>query len=74
MTSGALAAGNTVVLKPAEQTPLIAHRLVALLHEAGVPPRALIFLPGRGETCGRALVGSPDVNLVAFTGSRAVRH
>ncbi len=72
MTSGALAAGNTVVLKPAEQTPLIAHRLVALLHEAGVPPRALIFLPGRGETCGRALVGSPDVNLVAFTGSRAV--
>ncbi len=71
-TSGALAAGNTVVLKPAEQTPLIAHRVVALLHEAGVPPRALIFLPGRGETCGRALVGSPDVNLVAFTGSRAV--
>ena len=72
MTSGALAAGNTAVLKPAEQTPLIAHRLVALLHEAGVPPDALIALPGRGETAGRALVESPEVAMIAFTGSRAV--
>ena len=72
MTAGALAAGNAAVLKPAEQTPLIAHRLVALLHEAGVPRDALIALPGRGETVGRALVESPEVAMVAFTGSRAV--
>jgi acyl-CoA reductase-like NAD-dependent aldehyde dehydrogenase len=72
MTAAALAGGNAVVLKPAEQTPLIGQRLVALLHEAGVPRDALIALPGRGETAGAALVGSPEVAMVAFTGSRAV--
>ena len=72
MTAAALACGNAVVLKPAEQTPLIAQRLCALLHEAGVPREALICLPGRGETAGRALVESPEVEMVAFTGSRAV--
>ena len=72
MTAAALACGNAVVLKPAEQTPLIALRLTALLHEAGVPPEALICLPGDGETVGRALVESPQVAMVAFTGSRAV--
>ena len=72
MTVAALACGNAAVLKPAEQTPLIAHRLVALLHEAGVPAESLICLPGRGETVGRALVESPQVAMVAFTGSLAV--
>ena len=72
MTAAALSCGNAVVLKPAEQTPLIARRLCALLHEAGVPRDALICLPGRGETVGRALVESPRVEMIAFTGSRAV--
>lgn len=72
MTAAALVCGNTVVLKPAEQTPLIARRLVAILHEAGVPQNALIWLPGRGEVAGQALVASPLVDMVAFTGSRAV--
>ena len=72
MTAAALAAGNAVVLKPAEQTPLIATRLVALLHEAGVPREALICLPGRGEEVGAALAQHPLVAMVAFTGSRAV--
>ena len=72
MTAAALACGNAASLKPAEQTPLLAHRLAALLHEAGVPRDALIALPGRGETGGAALAESPDVAMVAFTGSRAV--
>ena len=72
MTAAALACGNAAILKPAEQTPLIALRLTALLHQAGVPQDALICLPGRGETVGRALVESPAVAMVAFTGSRAV--
>ncbi|MCY4455990.1 MAG: proline dehydrogenase family protein [Chloroflexi bacterium] len=72
MTAAALASGNAAILKPAEQTPLLGHRLAALLHEAGVPLAALIALPGRGETAGATLAGSPDVATVAFTGSRAV--
>ena len=72
MTVAALAGGNAVMLKPAEQTPLIAGRLVALLHEAGVPPEALLYLPGRGEVAGAALAESPEVAMIAFTGSRAV--
>ena len=72
MTAAALAAGNAAILKPAEQTPLIAHRLAALLHEAGVPRDALLCLPGRGEELGAALVEHPRVAMVAFTGSRAV--
>ena len=51
--SAALAAGNPVLAKPAEQTPLIAATAVRLLHEAGIPRAALQFLPGRGETVGR---------------------
>ena len=72
MTVAALAAGNAAILKPAEQTPLIASRLVALLHEAGVPREALLYLPGRGEVAGAALAESPEVAMIAFTGSRAV--
>ncbi len=72
MTAAALACGNGAILKAAEQTPLLGGRLVALLHEAGVPGEALIALPGRGETAGTELAESPDVAMVAFTGSRTV--
>lgn len=72
MTTAAIAAGNTVVLKPAEQTPLVAYRMVGLLREAGLPDGVLNFLPGRGEVCGERLVRHPRVNMVVFTGSREV--
>lgn len=72
MTAAALVCGNAAILKPAEQTPLIAQRLVALLHEAGVPAGALVGLPGRGEVVGAALAEHAGVAMVAFTGSRAV--
>ena len=68
--AAALAAGNAVLAKPAEQTPLIAHRAVALLHAAGVPKTALQLLPGDG-TVGAALTADPRINGVAFTGSTA---
>jgi acyl-CoA reductase-like NAD-dependent aldehyde dehydrogenase len=68
----ALAAGCTVVLKPAEQTPLTALRLGELALEAGIPPGVLNVCPGLGETTGAALVAHPDVDKVAFTGSEAV--
>jgi RHH-type proline utilization regulon transcriptional repressor/proline dehydrogenase/delta 1-pyrroline-5-carboxylate dehydrogenase len=70
--AAALAAGNVVLAKPAEQTPLIAHRAVQLLQEAGIPRGALQFLPGRGETVGAALVADPRVRGVIFTGSLEV--
>jgi RHH-type proline utilization regulon transcriptional repressor/proline dehydrogenase/delta 1-pyrroline-5-carboxylate dehydrogenase len=72
MTAAALVTGNTVVMKPAEQSSLIALRLHEILIEAGVPPASLAFLPGRGEEVGPTLVSHPDTALVAFTGSRAV--
>jgi RHH-type transcriptional regulator, proline utilization regulon repressor / proline dehydrogenase / delta 1-pyrroline-5-carboxylate dehydrogenase len=67
--AAALAAGNAVVAKPAEQTPLIAARAVALLHEAGVPPDVLHLLPGDGPTVGAPLVADRRVAGIAFTGS-----
>ena len=70
--SAALAAGNVVLAKPAEQTPLIAWRAVQLLHEAGVPRSALQFLPGRGDVIGAALTADPRVRGVIFTGSTEV--
>jgi RHH-type transcriptional regulator, proline utilization regulon repressor / proline dehydrogenase / delta 1-pyrroline-5-carboxylate dehydrogenase len=71
MTSAALAAGNAVVLKPAEQSPGTAGALVEALHEAGVPRDALALLPGYGEA-GAALVRDSRVHVIAFTGSSAV--
>ncbi len=68
----ALAAGNVVLAKPAEQTPLIAHRAVQLLHEAGIPRGALQFLPGRGEVVGARLTADARVSGVIFTGSTEV--
>ncbi|MCX7169960.1 MAG: bifunctional proline dehydrogenase/L-glutamate gamma-semialdehyde dehydrogenase PutA [Proteobacteria bacterium] len=70
--SAALAAGSPVIAKPAEQTPLIACFAVKLLHQAGIPTRALQFLPGSGETVGAALTADPRVCGVVFTGSTEV--
>jgi len=67
--AAALAAGNTVIAKPAEQTPLTAALAVQLLHEAGIPHPALQFLPGDGATIGAALTRDPRIAGVTFTGS-----
>jgi RHH-type proline utilization regulon transcriptional repressor/proline dehydrogenase/delta 1-pyrroline-5-carboxylate dehydrogenase len=67
--AAALAAGNTVIAKPAEQGSLVASRAVELLDNAGLPRGALQFLPGEGGTLGAALLGDPRVAGVAFTGS-----
>ena len=67
--AGALAAGNAVLAKPAEQTPLIAAAGVELMREAGVPPTALQLLPGEGGTVGAALTSDPRIDGVVFTGS-----
>jgi len=66
--AGALAAGNAVVAKPAEQTPLVAAQAVRLLHQAGIPGDVLHLLPGRGEVVGAALVSDPRIDGVVFTG------
>ncbi len=68
----ALAAGCTVVLKPAEQTPLSALRLGELIQEAGIPDGVVNIVPGYGETAGAALAAHPNVDKVAFTGSTEV--
>jgi len=68
----ALACGNTVVLKPAEQTPLTALRLGELLQEAGIPDGVVNIVPGFGPTAGGALVHHPQVDKIAFTGSTEV--
>jgi RHH-type proline utilization regulon transcriptional repressor/proline dehydrogenase/delta 1-pyrroline-5-carboxylate dehydrogenase len=72
MTSAALVTGNTAVVKPAIQSPVIAARIVQLFQEAGVPPGVLNFVPGPGVEIGEFLVGHPKVHMIAFTGSRAV--
>jgi 5-carboxymethyl-2-hydroxymuconic-semialdehyde dehydrogenase len=63
-----LAAGNTIVLKPAEWSPLTATRLAELMHEVGLPKGVFNVVHGFGETAGAPLVAHPDVNLIAFTG------
>jgi gamma-glutamyl-gamma-aminobutyraldehyde dehydrogenase len=68
----ALAAGNSVVLKPAEQSPFSALRLAELALEAGLPPGVLNVLPGLGESAGKALGLHPDVDCLVFTGSTQV--
>jgi RHH-type transcriptional regulator, proline utilization regulon repressor / proline dehydrogenase / delta 1-pyrroline-5-carboxylate dehydrogenase len=70
--AAALATGNTVLAKPAEQTPAIAREAVQLLHQAGVPRDALQLLHGPGETLGAALVAEPRIAGVVFTGSTQV--
>lgn len=66
--AAALAAGNAVVAKPAEQTPLIAAAAVHLFYEAGLDPRLLAMLPGKGSVIGTAIVAHPGIDGVAFTG------
>ncbi len=70
--AAALAAGNCVLAKPAEQTPLIAFRVVQLLHESGIPDHVLHYLPGDGPNVGAPLIADPRVAGVAFTGSGEV--
>ena len=72
MASAALAGGNAVLLKPAEQTPVIAAHLAAILREAGVPPGIVQYLPGTGDEAGAALARHPGVQALLFTGSKAV--
>ena len=72
MTAAALVTGNTVVMKPAEQSSIVAAKLMDLIHESGIPDGVVNFLPGVGEEVGPELVGSPDVEMITFTGSRDV--
>ncbi|HAW28252.1 MAG TPA: betaine-aldehyde dehydrogenase, partial [Planctomycetaceae bacterium] len=67
----ALTAGCTIVMKPAEQTPLSCLRLAELALEAGIPPGVINVVPGYGPTAGAALVKHPDVDKIAFTGEDA---
>jgi aldehyde dehydrogenase (NAD+) len=70
----ALAAGNTVVMKPAEQTPLTALRVGELIVEAGFPEGVVNILPGYGPTAGAAIAWHHGIDKVAFTGSTEVGH
>jgi RHH-type proline utilization regulon transcriptional repressor/proline dehydrogenase/delta 1-pyrroline-5-carboxylate dehydrogenase len=72
MTSAALVTGNTAIMKPAEQSSVIAAKLMEIFDEAGFPPGVVNYLPGIGEEIGPTLAEHPDVALVAFTGSRGV--
>jgi RHH-type proline utilization regulon transcriptional repressor/proline dehydrogenase/delta 1-pyrroline-5-carboxylate dehydrogenase len=72
MVVSSLVCGNTVILKSAEQTPLITQLLVDMLHASGVPKDVLIHLPGEGETVGDYLVKDPRTSTIVFTGSKAV--
>lgn len=72
MTAAALVTGNTVVMKPAEQSPIIAAKLMEIFEEVGIPDGVVNYIPGVGEEIGPELVGSPEVDLIAFTGSQAV--
>jgi len=72
MVAGAAVCGNTVIMKPAEQSPIIAAWFMDILKEAGVPPGVINFLPGLGEEVGEHLVKHPEVDFVVFTGSKDV--
>jgi RHH-type proline utilization regulon transcriptional repressor/proline dehydrogenase/delta 1-pyrroline-5-carboxylate dehydrogenase len=72
MSVAALVTGNTVLLKPAEQSSLIGYQLARIILEAGVPKEAFAFLPAKGEDVGPYLTGHPEVAMIVFTGSRPV--
>jgi 1-pyrroline-5-carboxylate dehydrogenase len=72
MSAAALVAGNTVILKPSPDAAVIAARFVDLMHELGLPPGVLNFVPGDGPTVGEALVTDPRTRFVSFTGSKGV--
>jgi RHH-type proline utilization regulon transcriptional repressor/proline dehydrogenase/delta 1-pyrroline-5-carboxylate dehydrogenase len=72
MTTAALVAGNTVIMKPAEQSSIVGAKLMEIFRDTGLPPGVLHFLPGKGEEVGPTLVNHRDVAVIAFTGSRGV--
>jgi RHH-type proline utilization regulon transcriptional repressor/proline dehydrogenase/delta 1-pyrroline-5-carboxylate dehydrogenase len=72
MTAAALVAGNTAIMKPAEQSPIIAAKLMEIWQAAGIPPGVVSYLPGIGEEIGPLLVNHKDVAVIAFTGSMGV--
>ncbi|HLK58937.1 MAG TPA: L-glutamate gamma-semialdehyde dehydrogenase [Chthonomonadaceae bacterium] len=72
MTVAAVVTGNTVILKPAEQTPVIAAKFMEAVESVGLPPGVVNFLPGPGGTVGEALTGHPGIRFVSFTGSKDV--
>lgn len=72
MSSAAIVAGNTVILKPSSITPVVAAKFVALMEEAGLPPGVLNFVPGPGATVGDYLVAHPQTRFISFTGSKEV--
>ena len=72
MTAAALVAGNTVIYKPASQSPIVGSMVERIFREAGLPGGVLNYLPGRGSEIGDFLVDHPDVSMIAFTGSRDV--
>lgn len=72
MTTGAILTGNTAVLKPASDTPLVGFKFVELLEKAGLPPGVVNFVTGAGGVVGQALLDSPRISGVVFTGSREV--
>ena len=72
MVSAAIVTGNTVIMKPAEQSAVCGFMLMEIFEEAGIPPGVLNFLPGKGSVIGAHLVDHKDVDLIAFTGSREV--
>ena len=69
MTTAPLVCGNTVLIKPAEQSSLTAYELVKILLKAGFPPESFAFLPGKGGEAGKALVEHPKISVISFTGS-----
>ena len=72
MTSAAVVAGNSVIMKPASQSPIIAYHLMRIFRESGLPEGVLNYLPGPGGEVGNYLVSRPEVKLIAFTGSKEV--
>jgi len=72
MTTAALVTGNTVIMKPAEQSSVIAAKFMEIVQEVGIPDGVVNLLPGVGEEVGPELVSSPDIDVIAFTGSRDV--
>ncbi len=72
MTTAAMVTGNAVVMKPAEQSPIVGSKLMEIFEEVGLPDGVLNYVPGTGEAAGAALVDHRDTSVIAFTGSRAV--
>ncbi len=72
MCSAAIVAGNCVVFKPSNLSPVVGHHLVELFREVGLPDGVFNYTPGRGSVMGDYLVDSPKVGIIAFTGSMEV--